>query len=511
MFRSVLSAMIAGVEAVAVQVEADVSDGLPSFSMVGCVSTQVKEAQDRVRTALRNAGLAMPPKRIVISFAPGDLRKDGTRFDLPIAAAVLQATGVIGEDALADTMVLGELHLDGEVERVRGVLPSVLCARELGCKACLVPAGNVREGRAVEDIRVVGIGNLLDLIRYCHGELREDETGVAEPEEEDYGADFSDIRGQAAVKRAALIAAAGFHNLLLAGPPGSGKSMTAQRIPTILPPLSREESLELTRIYSVVGLLPEGRSLLRERPYRAPHHSLSRTALCGGGLYPRPGEVTLAHRGVLFLDELPEMQAQNIEMLRQPLEDRKIRISRLGGSFCFPASFLLVAAMNPCPCGYYPDMNRCTCTPREVARYRAKTSQALLDRIDLRCEVPSASYEELTGQGNDPVDSASLRAQVEAAMHRQKDRYKNENFLFNSELPSALLDTYCPVTQEGRNLMSAAFDKLGLSARGLHRILRVARTIADLDGKEVIGADHVGEAILYRSGAEDEGSPGVGL
>ena len=508
MFCSVLSAALYGVDAVPIYVEADVSDGMPSFTMVGCVSTQVKEAQDRVRTALRNIGLGLPPKRIVISFAPGDIRKEGTRFDLPIAAAVLLSMGEIEEEALRGVMVIGELHLDGKLGRVNGVLPSVIRARDLGCHTILVPAGNLAEGRAVDNIRVVGVRDLTDVIRFCHGGLPEEEPQVSVSCEPNYEVDFSDIRGQRAAKRAALIAAAGFHNLLLTGPPGSGKSMTARRIPTIMPELNPEESLELTKIYSVVGLLPEGVSVLRARPFRAPHHTISQYALCGGGSHPRPGEVTLAHRGVLFLDELPEMNAATLETLRQPTEDREITISRVGGTYRFPASFLLVAAMNPCPCGYYPDMNRCTCTPREIVHYHTKASQALLDRIDLRCEVPAASYEGLTAGEDDRVDSAALRCRVSRAVEIQQARYRDENFLFNSELPAQKLEQYCRITDSGRKLMETAFDALGLSGRGLHRVIRVARTIADLEDGEIINEAHISEALLLRCGEEVVEMPG---
>ena len=521
MFCSVHSAAISGVDAIPVTVEADVSDGLPSFAMVGYVSAQVKEAQDRVRTALRNVGLSLPPKRITINLAPGDRKKDGTRFDLPIAAAILLATSRIPEHALDGVMVIGELHLDGSVEAVTGILPSVLLARENGFHTCIIPQGNILEGQIVENIRVVGVGSLEDIISFSTGEAvpaagssGSDAAGGSSCFDKagghlssgasavKYSVDFSDIRGQAAVKRAALISAAGFHNLLLSGPPGSGKSMAAQRIPTILPELTREESLEISQIYSIVGLLSGESPLMRQRPFRAPHHTISPTALCGGGRNPRPGEITLAHRGVLFLDELPEMLPSTLELLRQPLEERQILISRQGGSAMFPASFLLVAACNPCPCGYFPNMQRCTCTPPMIMAYQNRLSQAFLDRIDLRADVPEVSYDALTGReiarDGQEGSSAWMRRAVEAASEIQKERYAGTRIVFNSELRPADLDTYCPRSQDAANMLETAFHSLGLSARGYHRLLRVSRTIADLDGEDEIKEAHVSEAICFR-------------
>ena len=534
MFCSVLSAAISGVEAFSVCVEADVSDGMPVFSIVGSVSHQVREGQDRVRTALRNLGVSLPPKRITVNLAPGDMHKEGSRFDLPIAAAVLSAAGRLPGKALERTMVLGELHLDGRVEKITGILPSVLLAREKGCEACVIPAGNVREGRNVKGIRIIGVRSLRELADYCRdGGLPEKgnsgekdqrgfrsgweksrqeqgEKGVGEHGGEpgdcisgsfpEYPVDFGDIRGQAAVKRAAVIAAAGFHNLLLSGPPGSGKSMAARRMPTILPPMSREESFEVSKIYSVAGLLSGERPLIRTRPYRAPHYTLTPQALCGGGRVPGPGEITLAHRGVLFLDELPEMSGRTMEMLRQPLEERRIVLSRIHGTYSFPASFLLVAAMNNCPCGYYPDTGRCTCTPGEILSYRQRVSQALLDRIDLHVETSAADYRELSRREEAGETSAAMRRQVEMACAAQNERYRGTDITFNSDLQAGSLDRYCSLTPEGERMLEKAFHIFGMSARGYHRVLKVARTIADLDGEELIHEGHISEAVCFRNG-----------
>lgn len=498
MYCSILSAAISGIEALPVRVEADVSDGLPVFNMVGYVSSQVREAQDRVRTSLKNIGLSMPPKRITINLSPGVIRKEGTRFDLPIAASVLAALGRIPASSLRNTMVIGELKLNGGVLGITGVLPSVLKARETGCRCCLIPYDNLREGRCIDGIRTVGIRSLQDLIDYCSGRLEE----LPLPEDKAFIPerlpDFSDIRGQDSVKRASVIAAAGFHNLLMSGPPGSGKSMAARRIPSIMPPLSEEESLELTQIYSIVGNLPPGDPLLHTRPFRAPHHTISASALTGGGLHPRPGEITLAHHGVLFLDELPEMNPHTIELLRQPLETHDITIARSGGTCTFPASFLLVAAMNPCPCGYFPDRNKCRCTSGDIERYQARISHAFLDRIDIRTDVKPVAYRDLVDPAPGSESSSYMRSLVSEACEIQQERYRDCGIRFNSELTPADIRRFCPLSDRASQVLQQAFSKLGMSARAYHRVLKVARTVADLDGSDLIRQEHIEEALYFR-------------
>lgn len=499
-FSRVISAAIWGLRVEKIHVETDISNGLPLFQMVGYLSSEVKEASERVRAAIRNSGIKMLPKRIVVNLAPAVLRKQGTWFDLAIALSLLEGMELFPKGKLDKVLTVGELGLDGKVRKVPGILPIVTYAKEQGFHTCMLPRDNLKEGRLVEGIRILGVSSLGEVVEYLRGNLEEIPAG----EEEKAGKkkpvftnDFSDVQGQEIVKRAVEISVAGGHNLLLLGPPGSGKSMIASRIPTILPDLTREERLEITKIYSVLGKVDADSPLLETRPFRSVHHTVTKATLAGGGRVPAPGEISLAHKGVLFLDEMAEFQKSVLEVLRQPMEEKEIEIQRVQGSCVFPADFMLVGAMNPCPCGNYPNEETCVCTPHQIRSYLGKISQPMLNRMDICIETPKLSYEVLQGRKGGE-DSASIRARVQKVRDIQKARYEGKGFLVNGGMKSGDIKEFCPLGEKEETLMKQAFQKLDLTARTYHKILKVARTIADMDGSDRIGMIHLKEAIGYR-------------
>ena len=501
-FCSVASAVLQGLFAEPVFVEADVSNGLPVFHMVGYLSSEVKEASERVRTAIKNSGIMIPAKKIIINLAPATVKKKGASFDLPIAVSVLGAMDVIDAENLTDTIVVGELSLDGAVKKISGVLPIVMEGKQRGIRKFILPKENVAEGMLVEGVEILGVDNLTEVYEYLNQKkvyLPENQIKevVNYQEFKHNQMDFSDVQGQEAVKRAVEVAVAGGHNILFVGPPGSGKSMIAQRIPTILPEPSKEESMEITKIYSVLGMVDKERPLITGRPFRSVHHTVTKSALIGGGMVPVPGEISLAHGGVLFLDELAEFQKPVLEVLRQPLEERKIRITRSQGNYVFPSNFMLVAAMNPCPCGNYPDLSRCNCTPGQIRQYLGRISQPFLDRIDICIETPRVQYEELKAD-EIQEDSLTIRQRVERARRIQSERYQGTQVLTNSMLSVKEIQEICHLGEKEEELMKKAFSSLSLTARTYHKILRVARTIADLEGEQDISVEHIKEALGYR-------------
>lgn len=502
-FSTILSASIEGLGVEIVHVEADVSNGLPVFHMVGYLSSEVKEAGERVRTAIKNSGYDYPPKRTVINLSPATLRKRGASFDLPIAAAILMSLGKVDRGRMekcGKCLIIGELGLDGRVRKVPGILPVVMAAREQGITCCIVPADNAAEGALIREINIIGVNTLSEMVEFLsEGRvlLRTADQSADEKADDSLEADFADIRGQESVKRAAEIAVAGGHNLLMIGPPGSGKSMTAKCIAGILPPLVMEESLEITKIYSVLGMLDEKYPLIRKRPFREVHHTATKAALIGGGIIPKPGEISLAHGGVLYLDELPEFKKGVLEVLRQPLEERSIQISRTYGNYTFPADFIMVGSMNPCPCGCYPDMDKCTCTPVQIQNYLARISRPFLDRIDLCVEAARVKYEDLTDKTR-VESSAEIRERVCRVREVQRNRYRGTHIRCNAALSSRDLEEYCKLGDEENRLMEQAFSVMRLTARAYHRIIKTARTVADMDNSEKIQTGHLKEALGYR-------------
>lgn len=505
MLAKVMSCAIVGLEAEVIEVEVDIINGAPAFNLVGLPDLAVRESRDRVHSAIKNSGLSFPAnKRLTVNLAPADLRKEGPAYDLPIAVGILAATQQVWPDKLEGGLFIGELSLDGAARHTKGILPMTALSRRAGFKRVFVPAEDAEEAALLPDVEVIPVPNLAALVAHLTGlrPLQPYSLDLKEQFDQDapYAADFADIMGQEHVKRAMEVAAAGGHNMLMTGPPGAGKTLIAKSLPGIMPRMSVEEALEVTKIYSVAGLLPGDTPLIRNRPFRAPHHTISYAGLVGGGAWPRPGEISLAHRGVLFLDELPEFGERLIEVLRQPLEGhpREVSISRASGTITYPANFMLVAAQNPCPCGYYGDPTHvCSCSNAMITRYQKRISGPLMDRIDLHVDVPRVEFEKLTSNRRGE-NSAVVRARVEAARTRQQERFKGLGLTNNADMGASEVREMCKLDETGNRLMKSAMAQMSLSARAFHRVLKVGRTIADLAGADNIQAVHLAEALQYR-------------
>ncbi len=503
MYSKIIGCGLLGIEGFAVEVETDIGCGIPSFDIVGLGDTAIRESRERVRSAVKNTGIEFPIRRITMNLAPANLKKEGSSFDLPIALGVLASMGIINHTIANRSMFIGELSLDGDIKAVRGVLPIAVCARANGFRYLFLPQENAIEASVVKDLKVIPVKNLKETIAVLNGESEilplANSEDYLKAERVEYDTDFADVRGQENVKRALEVAASGGHNCIMIGSPGCGKTMLARRLPSILPSMTFEEALEVTKVHSIAGILPQGMSLVNSRPFRSPHHTISDTGLVGGGSMPKPGEISLAHYGVLFLDELPEFSKKSLEVLRQPLEDGVITISRVNASLTYPARTTLICAANPCKCGKYLDPDgQCTCTPRQIQQYLGKLSGPLMDRLDLHIEVASVKYKELdSGASGD--SSGVMRARVEAARRIQLDRYKGMRIYSNSQLQPGMLEKFCRLDEKCRDIMRSAFEKLGLSARAYGRILKVSRTIADMEQSGDIRPWHLAEAIQYRS------------
>ena len=510
MVSFVNSGTVYGINSYIIGVETDASSGLPAFEMVGMLSSEVREAKERVKVSLKNNGFSIPPLRITVNLSPANIRKGGTKFDLPIAISLLISLGEIKHSDVEGIVFLGELGLNGELRFVDGVLPVVIEAKKRGFEKVILPSANANEGAAIEGIDVYGMDNLIDVIRFLtlSEEERKDEydsvkidlNKLFENNQYDYNVDFSEVSGQEDLKRACIIAAAGFHHMLMIGSPGCGKTMVAKRIPTILPPLTYEESLEVSKIYSVAGRIKEFDSLIVRRPFNAPHHTITENALSGGGNIPKPGVISLSHRGVLFLDEAVHFDKRALEILRQPLEDRQIVISRSMGSFKYPSDFMLIAAINPCPCGYYPNRNKCRCSEGQIKNYIGKLSGPILDRIDICVQTEPLEYDNLKAIETHNESSSSMREKIKVARDIQSKRFKGTSIRFNSEMTVKEIRKYCVIDKKDEVFLEKAFKSFNLSARSYHKVLRVARTIADLDESENILKKHLLEALNYRIG-----------
>ncbi|MBP3501909.1 MAG: YifB family Mg chelatase-like AAA ATPase [Clostridia bacterium] len=502
MLSIIKSITLHGLEGFIVDVQVDVAGGIPCCDIVGLPDISIRESKERVRAAIKNSGYEFPSRRIVINLAPATIKKEGSAFDLPIAIAILMASGCINEFSHEKVVFLGELSLDGNINGIQGILPMCIEAKRLGIKKIVVPKDNVKEASVVSGIEVIPVNSLNQVVAYLNGQIliKNEQFNFENLYKCNYDGnlDFSEVKGQKNIKRAIEVAASGAHNCLLIGSPGSGKTMMARRIPTILPNLSFDESLEVTKIHSIAGNITSKNPFIVNRPFRYPHHTISKTSLVGGGKIPKPGEISLAHYGVLFLDELPEFDKSTIEVLRGPLEDGKITISRVNAVLTYPCKFMLVASMNPCPCGYYGSDKECNCSSQSIKKYIGKISGPLLDRIDIQVEVSSVKYENLNSK-NEEESSAKIRKRVEETRKIQLDRYKEIGIFSNSELTPKLIEKYCKLDSKCKEILEKAFDKLGLSARAYGRILKVARTIADMEKSENIKATHLLEAIQYRS------------